>query len=173
MSRSTLHDQVFLNDGSGSPLPIQTGTWVSKAFNIEEKRRLSVTLGIRGQSGITQGLSGFAATGSFGAPGGFTGQMLVQGTNEISKCYGVPGTPWAGNLPQPGENGYTGARYWNTLASGTINIDNTVSSLLVDFTDVGVSYIRLVFNQSGTGATATGTLGGSGTMDVYLTAKNT
>jgi len=164
MSRSTIHQQLFINDGLGNRLPIQTGTWVSQAINIDEQRRISITIGCE------------SATGAAADMGGFTGTLLVQGTNELAQCNGATGTQEAGGTSRPGINGFTGARYWTTLASGSFNITNSSpcagNALLISFTDVGVSFIRLAFNQSATGTTATGTLGGSGTLNVYVTAKN-
>jgi len=163
MSKSTIRNQLFLNDGAGNPLPIATGTFVTKAINIDEHRRLSLTIGVHGP------------TGPLG--GGFTGLMLVQGTNELAKCFGSTGTPQAGAGSQPGDNGYTGARYWNTIPSGAIAIGPTLSngnSMQVDFTDVGCAFVRVVFNYTASGPIiGVPGSGGSGIMDLFLTAKNT
>jgi hypothetical protein len=159
MSRSTVRNQLLLNDGTGKKLPIQTGTWATNAVNIDEHRRLSLTIGIT------------SATGAAGDTGGYTGTLVVQGTNELGQCNGATGTQEAGNTNRPGINGFTGARFWNTLASGTFNIDNTTQSLLIQFTDVGVAYVRVGFNLTTNNVPAT-TAVGSGTFHVYLTAKN-
>ncbi len=164
MSKSTIRNQLQLNDGLGNKLPIQTGTWVSSAINIDEHRRVSITLGIG------------SATGAAGDTGGFTGTLTVQGTDELAQCNGATGTQEAGNTNRPGTNGFTGARFWTVLASGTFNVTAATASLLLQFTDVGVAFIRLAFNASTAGTPntgATGSLGGSGTMYAYLTAKNT
>lgn len=161
MSRSTVRNQLFLNDGTGVKLPISTGTFVTSAVNIDEHKRLSFTIGITGSTGT-----------ALVPTGGFTGTLVVQGTNELGQCNGATGTQEAGNTNRPGINGFTGARFWNTLASGSFNIDNTTTSLLIQFTDVGVAYVRLGFNLTSNNVPATTAIG-SGTMHIYLTAKNT
>lgn len=181
MSRSTIRNQLLIQDGLGNRLPmvpsgagiggfqngIQTGTWVSSAINVDEHRRVSITVGIG------------SATGAAGDSGGFTGTFSVQGTDELAQCNGATGTQEAGNTSRPGINGFSGARFWTILASGSTNITNATSSVLLQFTDVGAAFIRCVFNAGTTGAPTplnagvTGSLGGSGTMFVYLTAKNT
>lgn len=161
MSRSTVRNQLFLNDGLGNKLAIGTGTFVTNAVNIDEHRRLSLTIGIG------------SATGAAGDVGGFTGVLLVQGTDELAQCNGATGTQEAGNLSRPGVNGFTGALFWQTIPSGTINITKATNQLLLSFSDVGVAFVRVALNVSATGPTATGTLGGSGTMSIFLTAKNT
>lgn len=165
MSRMTVQNQLLLNDGLGNKLPIQTGTWVSGAINIEEQRRLSITIGVQ------------SATGAAGDAGGFTGTLLVQGTDELANCGGATGTPEAGNNRRPGSNSQTGALFWQTIPSGTAAITSATSKLLLSFTDVGVNFVRVCFNATGwaaaNGSTTTGCLGGSGTMQVFLTAKNT
>jgi hypothetical protein len=165
MSRSTINQQLHINDGGGLHIPIATGNFVTSAVNIEEHRRLSFTIGIQ-----------TSPTGSFGPgatqTGGFTGILLVQTTNEIPKCNGSTGTQQAGAGRQPGTNGYTGALYWTTVATAGIN--NNVTIAQIDITDVGASWVRVAFNQTtASGVTATGTLGGTGSMHVFLTAKNT
>lgn len=164
MSRSSFHSQLFINDGAGNNLPIQTGTFVTSAINMEERRRLSLTVGILQSTGYGLGL---------GTPGGFTGTLSIQGTNEVSEALAPSGTPWAYAQSQPGTNGYTGAIFWNTLAGGAVNITNATNSLQIDFTDIGCAYVRVGFNVSATGSTATGTLGGSGTMYLFATSKHT
>lgn len=162
MSRSTIHNQIFLNDGAGNKVPISTGTWISSAINVEEQRRLSITLGVT------------SATGAIGDIGGFTGVLQVQGTDELAQCNGATGTPESGNTSRPGVNGFSGALFWNTLPSGSFNITTGTQSLQIQFTDVGVAFIRLVFNQSATGTLQAGGVSlGSGTMRVFVTAKNT
>lgn len=162
MSRSSIRNQILLNDGLGNKLPIQTGTWVSSAINIDEHRRLSVTLGVQ------------SATGAAGDAGGFTGILLVQGTDELAQNNGCTGTQEAGNTSRPGLNGFTGALWWQTIPSGTVAITNATNRLLLSFTDVGVGFVRLAFNVTATGTLAPGVgQGGSGTMQVYVTAKNT
>ena len=158
--RTFVRNQLLLNDGSGNRLPIQTGTFVTSAVNIIEQRRVSITVGLG------------SSTGAVGDAGGFTGVLLVQGTNELAQTNGGTGTQEAGQTNRPGTNGYTGAVYWQTIVSGTINITNATNALLLDYTDVGPAFIRVAFNVSATGSTATGTLGGSGTMKVFLTAKS-
>lgn len=162
MSRSTVRNQLFINDGLGNKLPIATATWVTNAVNIDEHRRISFTVAIT------------SATGASPDYGAYTGVMLVQGTNELGQCNGATGTQEAGNTNRPGINGFTGARFWQTLPSGTIPITNSVTVMTgMDFTDVGFAYIRLAFNRSATGALPSASACGSGTWNVYLTAKNT
>lgn len=159
--------QVLLNDGNGNRLPIQTGTWISPAYDILEARRLSLTIAVNGSTGVPGG--------------GFSGALLVQGTNElpqmsIDKVGSGAGVAWAAAGPQPGANAYTGALYWNTIPSGTIAIGpilNSGNSMEVDFTDVCPRFIRLAFNQSATGSIPVAGAGGSGTMYVTLTTKST
>lgn len=161
--KSVVFGQILLPGVSTGPgivqLPIQTGTWISRAYNIEDQRRVSVTLGIQ------------SATGAPGDVGGFTGTFQFQGTDELPGSWGATGTPWWSAGPQPGFNGYTGALFWNTLPSGSFNITNATNSQLMTITEVSTRWVRFVFNQSATGTTATGTLGGSGTMNVYFTSK--
>ncbi len=164
MSRSTLHEQLFINDGLGNPLPIQTGTFVTKAINMEERRRLNITIGIQGSTGYGLGT---------GMVGGFTGMLLVQGTDELQGNLGPTGTAWANAPAQPGINGFTGALFWQTIPSGAIAITNATNQLLVQLTDVGPSYIRLAFNMSATGTLVSGTSGGSGTMQLFVSGKHT
>lgn len=161
MSRATVRNQLLLNDGGGQKFPIQTGVWVSSPVNIDEHRRLSLTIGVGG------------ATGAVGDVGGFTGTLSVQGTDELAQSNGPSGCPWAGDTSLPGKNGTTGGLFWTQLASGAIGITAATTSVLVQFTDVGVAFVRLVFNGGPMLPTATGTLGGSGLMSVFLTAKNT
>jgi hypothetical protein len=161
MSRSSIRNQLFINDGLGNKLPIQTGTWVSSAINIDEHRRLSFTIGIG------------SATGAVGDAGGFTGILQVQGTDEIAQSNGCTGTPEAGNTSRPGTNGFTGALYWQPIQSGTVAINNTMNRLQLSFSDVGVGFVRLAFNTTATGILGAAAAGGSGTWNVFMTAKNT
>lgn len=160
MSRSTIHNELFLNDGTGIHLPIATGTFITRAINVDEHRRLSLTIGM---------LS--SATGA-DLMGGFTGTLLIQGTDEIGRCNGVTGTPQAGAGSQPGQNGFTGALFWQTIPSGSIAINNATNKLLLSFTDVGVAYVRVALNISASG-TALPNSAASGAMKLFLTAKNT
>jgi hypothetical protein len=152
---------VLISNGVNSNQPIATACFISKAFSTLHTRRLSVTIGIQG------------STGAAGDVGGFTGTLLIQGTDEIWGANGVTGSPFANAGPQPGYNGSTGGLFWNTIPSGTININNGVQSALLNFTDVGPAAIRFVFNQSATGPLPNATACGSGTMNIYLTAKQT
>ena len=152
MSSSTINTQLQLNDGLGNQVPISTGTWVTKAVNIEEQNLLSVTVGIRGPTGTYST-----------ATGGFTGTVYIQTTNELNYCCGATGTQQAGAGSQPGLNGYSGAQYWTTIPNtGALNITQNTTVLQQDYYNVGARYVR---------AMATG-LQGSGTIDLYLTAKN-
>ena len=161
MSQSPLFGQVFLNDGKGNSVQIQTGTWVSKAYDMSEKRRFSVTIGITGATGTTANGVGVAFTG------GFTGTLYIQGTDEIQECTGYTGTPQAGAGPQPGKNGVTGALFWTTVPSGAIAITNSTTAQIVSLTDVGPHFLRLAFNPG------VATAIGSGTMNIFVTGKNT
>lgn len=158
MSKSTIRSQFFINDGTGQPLPIQTGTFVTRAISVDEHRRLSLTIGIG------------SSTGAVADVGGFTGILQVQGTDEMANAPGATGTPWAAAFPQPGNNGYTGALFWNTIPSGSIAITNATNSMLVSLTDVNCAFVRLAFNRSATGALPNSAA--SGTMYVYLTGKH-
>jgi hypothetical protein len=155
MSRSTVRNELFLNDGTGQKLLIQTGTFVTSAVNVDEHRRLSLTIGI------------MSATGAIGDVGGFTGTFLVQGTDELAQSNGATGTQEAGNTSRPGKNGFTGALFWTTLPGGTQNITASTTSVLLSFTDVGTSFIRVVFNQGITSPI------GSGTIRIFVSGKNT
>lgn len=159
MSQSPSRGQILINDGSGNKSPIGTGVFVSPAYDIQEKRRLSFTIGVQGSTGV--------------AGGGFTGTLQVQTTNETANCNGGTGTQAAGSLGQPGNNGYTGALFWQTVQSGTIAVTNAMNVAQVDINDVNAAYFRVAFNMSATGAinTAVGA-GGSGTMFIYWTGKN-
>ena len=161
MSRSPIRNQLLINDGLGNKLPISTGTWVTNAVNIDEHRRLSLTIGVT------------SATGAIGDIGGWTGTLLVQGTDELGQNNGATGTQEAGNTNRPGINGFTGARFWNTIPSGSVAINNGTQSILLSFSDVGCAYVRVAFNVSATGPLPNATNCGSGTFNVYLTAKNT
>lgn len=158
MARSTINDQLFLNDGRGRAVAIATGTFHTKAIDMSERRRLSVT-------------ANFA--------GGFTGIFLVQGTDEVGNCslgadvLAATGAcvAWVGAGQQPGQNGYSGAKYWNTIPSGALAITNATNSVLLSFTEVSSRWIRLVFNDGIT--TAIGSAVGSGSIELFITAKNT
>jgi hypothetical protein len=163
MARSTTYSQLKLNDGFGNQVEIATGSWATQAYNIGEARRLSFTVGILGTGSLP------LTTTNGGNTGGFTGIFQVQGTNEISRSYGGTGTPQAAAGAQPGENGWTGALFWNTLANGTVNVSQSITSFQLDFSDIGCTWIRLIFNQGN----AVGTSGGSGVMKIYLTTKPT
>ena len=166
MSQNHVHDELYINDGSGNNLPIQTGTFVTKAVDFAQCRRLNITYGIPQGTGYFRGVP-------YAGGGGFTGIMLVQGTDEIANSNGGTGTPWAGSVPQPGKNSYTGALYWNTIPSGTIAITSTMTSAAFSFTDVGAAYIRITFNSalSQSAGIAAGS-GGSGTMQLFITGKS-
>lgn len=162
MSRSTVRNQLKINDGLGNKLSIGTSTFITSAVNVDEHRRVSFTIGVT------------SATGAIGDNGGFTGTLTVQGTNELAECNGATGTAEAGNTSRPGINGFSGARFWSNLQSGTFNIDNTIkgpNSLMLSFTDIGAAFVRVVFNQTATGALPNSV--GSGLMHIYLSAKNT
>lgn len=164
MSRSTIRNQLFINDGTGQKLPIATSTWVTQAINVDEHRRLSLSIGIS------------SATGATPDHGGFTGVLLVQGTNELAQCNGNTGTQEAGNTSRPGVNGFTGATLWQTIPSGSIAINKGIAqpgnALLLTFDNTGPAFIRLAFNITATGASPNATNCGSGTWNVFLTAKN-
>ena len=142
MSQSPLHVQLLSNDGYNNA--IATGTFTTQALNMEERRRLSVTV-------------------NFG--GGYTGTLLVQGTDEITRQSGTSSNPFSG--PQPGTCQATGALYWNTIPSGTCLVTNSTQSVLLSFTDVGPAFVRLVFNNGIVAPI------GSGTISVFVTGKNT
>lgn len=150
MAKTTTTDSILLNDGFGNLYPIATGTFASKAIDMSERRRISLT-------------------GSFA--GGYTGILSVQGTDEVPNCIIVQGTgpsvAWAGAGAQPGQNGYTGALYWQNLPSGSVNVTNSTSAFQLQLTDVGVRFVRLVFNQGVVAPI------GSGTIQIFLTAKHT
>jgi hypothetical protein len=146
MSQSPLHKQLLSNDGYANP--IATGTFTTQAINMEERRRLSLTL-------------------NFG--GGHTGILLIQGTDETAGCQGTPNRQLVG--PQPGTNGSTGALYWNTIPSGIMNVTNSTTSVLLSFTDVGTSWVRL--NYNGNSVSIPSLAVGSGTISVFVTGKNT
>lgn len=162
MSKSPIHNQLMIQDGAGNhAIPFATGTWVTQWVNIEEHRRVNFTFGIG------------SATGAPGDVGGFTGSLAIQGTDELAQCNGGSGTQEAGNTSRPGLQGYTGARFAQTVPSGTYAVTNASNVFQMSLTDVGSAFIRVAFNVSATGPTATGTLGGSGTWNVFLTAKGT
>lgn len=168
MSRSTIRNQIYLdsayNTGSGmaGPQPIATATWFGPPINIDEHRRVNITVAIG------------PSTGASPDCGGFTGNFAIQGTDEIANSNIASGAQYAG-LRQPG-NGPSGAVAWQTIPSGTFAVTNTTQKFYLSFTDVGFAYIRPVFNVTGgvTGAYAPNPLSqGSGTWNMWLTAKNT
>lgn len=162
MSRATIRNQFFLNDGAGNRVPIATGSWVTSAVCVDEARRLSLTVGIT------------SATGAVGDVGGYTGTLLVQGTDELAQQYGITGYAEAGYQSRPGiPNGTGAARFWNTIPSGTFPVNQATQQFALSFTDVGFAFIRLAFNMSGTGAMPSSSGCGSGVWNVYMTAKNT
>lgn len=145
MSQSPSHQALFT--GSDPSVPIATGSWTTKALDIEERRRVNFTI-------------------NFG--GGHTGTLLIQGTDEISQCNGCPGNPGAGS--QPGTNGLTGALYWNTVPSGTVLITNSTQSIMISLVDVGPAFIRLAYNAQSVAVPSLAV--GSGVISAFYTAKN-
>lgn len=102
---------------------------------------------------------------------------MIQGSDELPQGNYPSGAPYAG-LRVPGL-GVSGGLGWQTIPSGTFAITAQTQKFCLNFTDVGFAFIRPAFNVTG-GATggnfassATGTSGGSGTMLLYLTGKNT
>jgi hypothetical protein len=165
MSRSTVRGQILLPDQRNVPQPIATSCWVSRWYQIDEHRRFSLTVGVG------------SATGAVGDAGGFTGLLVLEGTNEFANAAAATGTPWAGAGSQPGSNGYTGALYYQALPSGTFQISNAISgpsaALLVTLDYLGVAFIRAKFNTTASGTPYPGaTACGSGTMQMSFTAKN-
>lgn len=154
MARSTTNDQLFLNDGTGQALPIATGVWQTKAIDMQERRRLSVTANFLG---------------------GFTGIFAVQGTDELNNCaiqYGTgPSVAWAGAGTQPGQNGFTGALCWSNLLPGVVSVTNSTTIVRIDLSEVNTRWIRFVFNPGIT--TAIGSAVGTGAVQLFFTAKNT
>ncbi len=166
MSRSTIRNQIYLD--SNQQL-IQTGTWIGPPINIDEHRRVSLTFGIGSSTGAPTGTA-------YPDAGGFTGTLVIQGTDELANGNFPSGAPYAG-VRTPG-NGPSGGQFWQTIPSGTFAVTKATTIFSMSFTDVGFAYIRPVFNATGgvTGAwapSATGCLGGSGTWNVFLTGKNT
>jgi|ERR1041385_1583799 hypothetical protein len=160
MSRSTIRNQLYLDSNQS---PIATGNWIGPPINVDEHRRVNLTFGIG------------SATGAANDCGGFTGTLTIQGTDELTNGNFPSGAPYAGSRT-PG--GPSGANYWQTIPSGTFAVTKATQVFSMSFTDVGFAYIRPCFNATGgmTGPyspAATGCLGGSGTWNVYLTAKNT
>lgn len=156
MARATTNDQLFINDGLGQLLPIATGIFQTKAVDMSERRRLSLT-------------ANFSS--------GYTGTLLIEGTDEIGNCeMGGKGgivlatgasIAWAGAGPQPGNNGMSGAKYWLPIPSGTVAITNTTGVIQVMVNDVNCRWIRLNFNKGVVAAI------GSGPIELFITAKNT
>jgi hypothetical protein len=156
MSRSTIRNQIYLDS---SQQPIQTGTWFGPPINIDEHRRVNLTVAVG------------SSTGANSDCGGFTGTLIVQGTDELATHNGVSGQPYYG-VRSPSGIG------WQTIPSGTFAVTKATQVFSLSFTDVGFAYIRPCFNVTGgvTGAlapSATGCLGGSGTMNIWLTGKHT
>lgn len=155
MARTTTNDKLLLNDGRGNLSEIGTGIFQTKAIDMSERRRLSITAG-------------------FG--GGFTGTLLVEGTDELGNCSIAGGgilaatgasIAMAGAGAQPGVNGMSGAKYWSTIPSGTIAVTNSTQGFIVQFNDVNCRWLRLNFNKNVVTAI------GSGTIELFVTAKNT
>ena len=148
MARTTTNDKLLLNDGRGNLSDIATGIFATKAVDMSERRRLSLTAG-------------------FG--GGYTGTLLIEGTDELGSCSVAQGTgagvPMAGAGSQPGTNGVTGAKYWTALPSGTINITNSTTNLQVQLNDLNCRWVRISFNKN----VAAGI--GSGVIELFITAK--
>ena len=177
MSQTTKNIQLLLNDGNGNFSPIGTGAFSTAAVNIQDQRRLSLTIGMGGSvptNSTVPGPLGYTGSNPTGTlAGGFTGVLLIQTTNELGQSAGWTGTAAAGSPQQPGVNGWTGARFWNTISpSGTVNITNATTQLQIDFTDIGAAWLRVVFNQPNPVNIQTGA-GGSGTMQLYMNAKAT
>ncbi len=159
MARTTTNDQLLLNDGRGRLSPIATGVFQTKAIDMSERSRLSIS-------------------GTFA--GGFTGFLRVEGTDETGTC-AIDGNAillptgasiaWAGAGSQPGTNGMSGAKYWSTIPSGVIAVNNTTNKFIVQFNDINSRWIRLNFN-SGI-ANAIGSAVGTGAIELFITAKNT
>jgi hypothetical protein len=149
MARTTTNDKLLLNDGRGNLSDIATGIFQTKAIDMSERRRLSLTA-------------------SFG--GGFTGTLLIEGTDELGNCSVAVGTgagvAMAGAGAQPGINGVSGAKYWTALPSGTVLVTNSTTSLQTQLNDVNCRWIRVSFNKGVTTAI------GSGTIELFITAKN-
>jgi hypothetical protein len=161
MSRSTIRNQIYLDSNQQ---PIGTGTWVGPPINIDEHRRVNITVAIG------------SSTGASPDAGGFTGTFVVQGTDELANGSFASGAPYFG-IRTPG-NGPSGGVAWQTIPSGTFAVTNAIQKFYMSFTDVGFAYIRPAFNVTGgnTGAfapSASGSLGGSGLWNMWLTAKNT
>jgi hypothetical protein len=155
MSRSTIRNQIYLDSNQQ---PIQTGTWFGPPINIDEHRRVNFTVAIG------------STTGAANDAGGFTGTLVIQGTDELFTNNGVSGQPYYGMRAPSGVG-------WQTIPSGTFAVTKATQVFSLSFTDVGFSTIRPVFNMTGgvTGAYApigTGSCG-SGTWNMWLTAKNT
>jgi hypothetical protein len=167
VSRSTIHVSFNLDSSpqpNGQPgQPIATGNWIGPPVNIEEHRRINITCGI------------LPATGAANDCGGYTGNLVVQGTDEIVNGNFPSGAPYAG-MRTPG--GPSGGVCWQTIPSGTFAVTKATQVFSLSFTDVGFSFIRVAFNATGGGTgpfspAATGCLGGSGLWNVSLTAKGT
>jgi hypothetical protein len=167
MSRSTIRNRLTLDSNEQ---PVQTGSWFSAPINIDEHRRLSISGGITSATGTQTGTA-------YPDCGSYTGTLVVQGTDELAQ-YSIPsGAPFAGTR-SPGTANASGAMFWQTIPSGTYAVTKATQVFALNFTDVGFAYVRVGFNVTGgiTGAwapSATGCLGGSGTWNVFLTAKNT
>jgi hypothetical protein len=175
MSRSTIRNQIFLDSagqGTGNyqyPSPIQTGTWIGPPINIDEHRRVSITVAITQATGVQTGTA-------YADCGGYTGTLVIQGTDELAQGNFASGSPYYG-ARTPGV-GPSGGIAWQTIPSGTYAVTKASQVFSLNFTDVGFAYIRPAFNVTGgvTGVfapSATGCLGGSGTWNVWVTGKST
>lgn len=159
MAKTTTNDQLFINDGRGVALPIATGVFQTKAIDMSERRRLSVTADFTG---------------------GFTGTLVVEGTDEIGNC-SISGDSilrptgasiaWAGAGSQPGSNGMSGAKYWTPVPSGTVGITNSTTFIQFQMNEVNTRWIRLNFNKGIT--SAIGSAVGTGAIALFITAKST
>jgi hypothetical protein len=187
MSWTVIKNKLGIAVGGGVTSTIATSCFVTSWVNVEEHRRLSFTFGVG------------SATGQNGIPtvpgdvGGFTGWLQIEGTNETPECYGATGGTDPGMGSRPGRNGYTGARYWAPLNAQSIGfgagasgggatgwaVSNAIGGtgganpLLITLDYVGPAYVRAKFNQTASGAPfANATACGSGTIDLYMTAKH-
>lgn len=160
MARATTNSQLFLNDGTGKHIAVATSTWKTKAIDMSETRRLSVTAAFQG---------------------GFTGTLVVEGTDEPGECsvggvgnVSIPtgnAVDIAGAGVQPGKNGVSGALYWTPVQSGTVSVTNSTQLVQIGMNDVNHRWIRITFNK-GLGLAAVGSAVGSG-VQLFITCKNT
>ena len=148
-------EKLFINDGFGNPQAIATGIWQTKGFELKENTLVSATINFNT---------------------GWTGILLVEGTNEPGLCICRLGTgpsvAWAGAAPQPGDlnSSYTGAQFWTTVQGGSFNVTNNTNTLLINLPDVGCRWIRFNFNKGV--AAAIGSAVSTGSVSLYLTAKS-